>query len=159
MARELIERGNAGEAYLLARQALDAAPHDPLLQQLWLDLSLPQVVTTEPAGAEVAIAPYRDRRPTWVVLGRTPLPVRLPRGQIRMRLSKAGYQMLHVASEPPQKRYRLDPVGTVPPGMVRVTAARCRNDSASRRRSTTSGSPGSRSRTGSSRRSWIRAAT
>ena len=121
MARDLAERGNTGEAYLLARQALDAAPRDPLLQQLWLDLSLPQVVTTEPAGAEVAIAPYRDRLPTWVVLGRTPLPVRLPRGPIRMRLSKAGYQTLDVASEPPRKRYRLDPVGTAPRGMVRVS--------------------------------------
>jgi serine/threonine protein kinase/dienelactone hydrolase len=121
MARELAERGSTGEAYLLARQALDTAPHDPVLQQLWLDLTLPQVVTTEPADAEVAIAPYRDRLPTWIVLGRTPLPVRLPRGQIQMRLSKAGYQTLDVASAPPQNRYRLDPVGTAPPGMVRVS--------------------------------------
>ena len=61
LARQLSDRGDAGEAYLLAREALDAAPRDPVLRQLWLDVSVPQVVTTEPADAEVAIAAYRDQ--------------------------------------------------------------------------------------------------
>ena len=121
LARQLSERGDAGEAYLLAREALDAAPRDSVLQQLWLDVSVPQVVITEPADAEVAIAAYRDQGAAWVVLGRTPLSARLPRGQIRMRLSKAGYETRVVASAPPQSRHRLDAVGTVPPGMVRVS--------------------------------------
>ena len=44
----------------------------------------------------------------------------MPRGQIRMRLSKPGFQTIEVASAQPRQRYRLDPAGTVPPGMVRV---------------------------------------
>jgi eukaryotic-like serine/threonine-protein kinase len=119
-ARELGERGSTGEAYLLARRALAVAPGDPLLQQLWLDLSLPQVVTTDPAGAEVAIAPYRGGDSAWVTLGTTPLSARLPRGQIRMRLSKPGYQTRVIASESARSRHRLDAIATVPPGMVRV---------------------------------------
>ena len=73
-----------------------------------------QTVSTEPEGAEVAIAPYRARRPDWLTLGRTPLEVRLPRGQFRMRLAKAGFGTLEVASVPPRQHYRLDPRGHDP---------------------------------------------
>ena len=120
-ARVLGEQGSAGEAYLLARQALDAAPGDPLLQQVWRDLSVAQVVTTDPAGAEVAIAPYRGGESAWLTLGTTPLSARLPRGQFRLRLARPGFQTRIVASEPGRSRHRLDAVSSVPPGMVRVS--------------------------------------
>ena len=122
-ARALGEQGSTGEAYLLARQALDAAPGDPLLEQLWLELSVPQLVTTDPAGVEVAIAAYRGGDAAWVTLGTTPLSARLPRGQIRMRLAKPGFQTRVIASEPAPRRHRLDAVTRVPPGMVRVSGA------------------------------------
>ncbi|MFI5076874.1 MAG: SUMF1/EgtB/PvdO family nonheme iron enzyme, partial [Vicinamibacteria bacterium] len=78
-------------------------------------------LTTNPTGVDVAIAAYRTKEPVWVALGRTPLTaVRMPRGQIRMRLSKPGFETLEVASAKPRQLYRLDPVGAVPPGMVRV---------------------------------------
>jgi len=120
-ARQLAEEGHMGEAYFLLREARDVAPSDPLLQQSWLDVTLPQTVRSDPAGAEVAVAPYRGRAPAWVVLGTTPLAIRLPRGQIRMRLSKAGYAPIEVAREPSERSHRLDPSGSAPPGMVRVT--------------------------------------
>ena len=88
--QRLTNHGDYVEAFLLARQALDVLPDDRHLYQLWLDVSIPAAVTTEPAGADVAIAAYR--RPTrWFPLaGQTPLHgVRIPRSLMRVRISKA----------------------------------------------------------------------
>ena len=123
--RRLLNHGDYVEAFLLARQALDVLPDDPHLYQLWLDVSMPAFVTTDPAGADVAIAPYRTRTASWFSLGRTPLDgVRMPRGLIRVRISKAGFQPIEGSGSPPGMRYRLDPVEAVPPGMVRVVGGR-----------------------------------
>jgi dienelactone hydrolase len=120
-AQRLFEHGDYAEAFALTRLALAAAPDDPVLQRLWDDVSMPQSVVTDPEGVEIAIAAYRDDTPDWLTVGRTPLTsVRLPRGQFRLRLSKPGFQSLEVASTSPLQRYRLDALGTVPPGMVRV---------------------------------------
>ena len=124
-ARRLFNHGDFAEAFVLAREALGQLPDDPELRQLWLDVSLPQTVITDPPGADVAFSPYRSTSPTWFALGRTPLTgVRLPRGQIRVRVSKAGFQGIEAARSPPGLRYRLDPVDAVPPGMVRVVGGR-----------------------------------
>src|SRR5581483_2960207 len=90
----LSSRGDYAEAFLLARQALDCAADDMHLRQLWLDVSVPAVITTVPDGADIAFAAYRT--PTkWFSLGRTPLDkVRIPRSLIRLRLSKAGFQSI-----------------------------------------------------------------
>jgi dienelactone hydrolase len=118
--QRLSNHGDYAEAFLLARQALDAAPDDLHLKQLWLDVSVPAVVTTDPAGADVAFAAYRTPT-TWFPLGRTPLNgVRIPRTLIRVRISMAGFQPIEGSGSPPALRYRLDPVDGVPPGMVRV---------------------------------------
>jgi eukaryotic-like serine/threonine-protein kinase len=124
--QRLAIRGDYTEAFLLARQALAAAPDDPQLRQLWLDVSFPTVVTTEPAGADVAIAPYRESKTIWSPLGRTPLRgIRIPRTIFRVRMTKAGFQPIEGSGGPGgMQRYRLDPVDAVPPGMVRVVAGR-----------------------------------
>ena len=123
-AQRLFDHGNAAEAFLLAREALAILPDDPQAQQLWLSVSLPQSVVSEPAGADVAIAAYGTST-EWYSLGRTPLTdVRLPRGEVRMRLVKAGFQQVDVARSPPGLTYRLDLVTAVPPGMVRVAGGR-----------------------------------
>jgi dienelactone hydrolase len=46
--------------------------------------------------------------------------VPLPRGQFRLRLSKPGFETIEVASALPHRHYRLDAIGTMPAGMVRV---------------------------------------
>jgi eukaryotic-like serine/threonine-protein kinase len=119
--QRLSTRGDYAEAFLLARQALDVLPDDPQLRQLWLDVSIPASVTTDPAGADVAFAPYRTPLTSWFRLGRTPLDdVRIPRTLIRVRVSKAGFQPIEGSGSAPALRYRLDPLGAAPPGMVRV---------------------------------------
>ena len=123
--QRLLNHGDYVEAFLLARQALDVLPDDRHLYQLWLDVSIPAVVTTDPAGADVAFAPYRTPTTSWFSLGRTPLNgVRIPRSLFRVRISKAGFQTIEGSGPPPALRYRLDPVSAVPPGMVRVAGDR-----------------------------------
>jgi len=119
--QRLSNHGDYVEAFLLARQALDVLPDDRHLYQLWLDASIPAVVTSEPAGADVAVAPYRTRAASWFSLGRTPLNrVPIPRSLFRVRVSKAGYQTIEGSGSPPALRYVLDPVNAVPSGMVHV---------------------------------------
>jgi serine/threonine protein kinase/dienelactone hydrolase len=121
-----LNHGDNTEAFILARQALDVVPDDPQLKQLWLDVSIPAMLTTDPAGADVAIAAYRAASRVWLSFGRTPLTgVRIPRGLIRIRISKPGFQPIEGSGAPgAMQRYRLDPVDAVPPGMVRVVAGR-----------------------------------
>jgi eukaryotic-like serine/threonine-protein kinase len=120
----LLNHGDSAEAFLLAREALDTLPDDPHLRQLWVDVSIPAAVSTEPAGADVEISTYFTATP-WVAFGRTPLDgVRFPRGQVRVRISKAGFEPIEATVSPPGRRFRLDPVAEVPPGMVRVRGGR-----------------------------------
>jgi dienelactone hydrolase len=122
--QRLSNQGDYAEAFFLARQALDIAPDDPHLGQLWRDVSLPAVVATDPVGADVAFATYRTPT-TWFSVGRTPLNgVRIARGLIRVRISKAGFQPIEGSLSPPGMRFHLDPVDAVPPGMVRVLGGR-----------------------------------
>jgi eukaryotic-like serine/threonine-protein kinase len=123
--QRLANRGDYAEAFLLARQALDVVPDDPHLRQLWVDVSTPVAIATDPPGADIAFATYRTPT-TWFSLGRTPLTgVRIPRTQFRLRVSKAGFESIEGSGSrgalPP---YRLDPVGAVPAGMVRVLGGR-----------------------------------
>ena len=117
----LESRGDLAAAFVLARKALDMLPDDPHLAQLWLDVSVPAEIVTDPSGADVAVAPYNGPATSWLTLGRTPLHgVRIPRSLVRVRLSKPGFEPIEGAMAPPPIRYRLDPVGAAPPGMVRA---------------------------------------
>jgi dienelactone hydrolase len=120
----LADQADYAEAFFLARKALEIVPDDPRLNQLWRDVTAPAVVSTDPPGADVAFAAYRNPT-TWFALGRTPLDgVRHPRQLIRVRISKPGFEPIEASASLPRVRFRLDPVGTVPPGMVRVIGGR-----------------------------------
>jgi dienelactone hydrolase len=122
--QRLFNHGDYTEAFLLARQALDVVPDDPHLRQLWANVSIPAVVTTDPPGADVTFAAYRAPT-TWFPLGRTPLNrVPIPRTLIRLRISKPGFQPIEGTASPPGQHFRLDPVDAVPPGMVHVLGGR-----------------------------------
>ncbi len=123
--QRLSTRGDFAEAFLLLRQALDILPDDPQLKQLLLDVSIPMAVTTDPPGADVAMAAYRTSTILWLPLGRSPLRgVRVPRGLFRVRISRPGFQPIVASGSPGALFYRLDPVDSVPSGMVRVVGGR-----------------------------------
>jgi dienelactone hydrolase len=125
--QRLANHGLYGEAYRLLEQVQAAVPDDPQVRQSYLDVTGLVNVITEPAGAEVAFATYRaSGEARWFPIGRTPLTnVRIPRGMNRLRITKAGFATIEGAgSAGPPLRFRLDPVGAAPAGMVRVAGGR-----------------------------------
>ena len=98
----LADDGDSAAAFILAQQALVAAPGNPHLQQLWRDASVLGSFTTDPAGATVEFAEYRRARGAWQPLGTTPIADRrIPRGLVRVRVSKPGFQTIEASAAPP----------------------------------------------------------
>jgi predicted Ser/Thr protein kinase len=109
--------------YRLARTAVTVLPADPRLNQIWLNMTLVANIESTPSGADVAVKGYRATDADWIPIGRTPLrQVRLPFGPVRLRLSKDGFAPLDVTLNAFDVHFTLDPVGSVPSGMVRVPA-------------------------------------
>jgi dienelactone hydrolase len=80
-------------------------------------------IQSDPPGAVVRIKPYDDQNAEWTSLGQTPLwDVRLPFGVYLWKFEKAGYEPVEAVSSTwgGDISRKLDPVGAIPPGMVRV---------------------------------------
>jgi formylglycine-generating enzyme required for sulfatase activity/dienelactone hydrolase len=89
-------------AFALAQQVQQTIPDDPILAGLWNSFSAMVNVNTEPAGATVFVQPYSATDDTWQSLGATPIKdARLPRGVLRIKVEKAGFQPLLMASMNP----------------------------------------------------------
>jgi eukaryotic-like serine/threonine-protein kinase len=123
-------------AYQLAAQAERYLPRDEELQRLLGVVSKPMDFTSEPAGATVWAKPYAEPTASWVLIGVTPIAKkRMPTAWYRFRVEKGGFSPLNVAHipvgidakkfamSPGKVAWRLDPQGSVPPGMVRVVGA------------------------------------
>ena len=140
-----IEKEEYSKAFALAREAERFIPDDPVLLGLWDKMSDAISVETDPPGADVL---YRENAPRteWRLLGQTPITKhRLPLGGFRLRIVKEGFEPREMLSSisytqpgerfeslpsfsTPRERnrisFRLDPVGTVPSGMVAVDGGR-----------------------------------
>jgi eukaryotic-like serine/threonine-protein kinase len=122
-APEMIRLAAAGEpvvAYRLAQRALAAAPDDPHVAAAWNGITRAGQVTSEPAGATVAIRSLAGNDEGWIVLGQTPIGVRVPLGQFRWRFSKDGYETREIVPNPTPVKIALVPSGSGPAGMVPV---------------------------------------
>ena len=112
-------------AWRRTHEVRQSARPDPLLEQLWLDLTLPTDLTSQPEGALIEVKGYRELDREWIVLGTTPIEqVRLPIAQLRFRVSKTGYGTLESAASilPRPEPFMLHPVDQAPEGMVHVPA-------------------------------------
>jgi serine/threonine protein kinase/formylglycine-generating enzyme required for sulfatase activity/dienelactone hydrolase len=126
----LIQQDEYGAAFAVARQADSYIPKDPILAQLWPKMSAVVDIESTPPGAEISIRDYTAKAGTWQALGRTPISrIRLALGFFQVHLVKDGCQPregwlssdTHTLGAPKGTfRYELDPVGSVPAGMVRV---------------------------------------
>ena len=140
-----IEKEEYSKAFALAREAERFIPDDPVLLGLWDKMSDSISVETDPPEADVF---YRENAPDteWRLLGQTPITNhRLPLGGFRLRIVKEGFEPREMLSSlsytqagesfeslpsfsTPTERnrisFRLDPVGTVPSGMVAVDGGR-----------------------------------
>jgi formylglycine-generating enzyme required for sulfatase activity/dienelactone hydrolase len=109
-------------AYAVAQRALAIVPNDSRVRQAWTNLTTPpKTVNSTPAGAEIAFGDYLTPTDRWISIGRTPLKdITLPRGLLRWRLTKPGYDTLEVGQGTDALEFRLVPTGSRPPGMILV---------------------------------------
>jgi dienelactone hydrolase len=119
----LSDSGDRKAAFRLMRHAEAAVPGDPALQQARGERSFPMPFQTNPPGAEVWVAEYGAEDGEWLPLGRTPFTSRdLPFGYYSVRIVKPGFEPILGAGQVPGPpiQFDLDPVGNLPPDMVRV---------------------------------------
>jgi dienelactone hydrolase len=117
-------------AFRLMREAQKYLRGDPQLAQIADDLTYPAAVRSTPAGASVEIKDYLSPGDPWFALGNTPLEnIRLPKGYLRWRVSKAGvgeYLAAPVTQDIQgyfhEFNFALDAAATAPEGMVAVPA-------------------------------------
>lgn len=120
--RQLIEF-DVASAWQLARQARERIGNDPQLEQLWLDLTLPADIHSEPPGAMVSIRGFDEVDPGWITLGTTPLEqTRLPLTMLRFKLELDGHEPIETAPSvlPSPEILHLHTAEQTPPGMVFV---------------------------------------
>lgn len=125
--------------YRLAVQAEAILGDDPALAGLFSKVSLEIDIRTEPPGASVYMKEYETPDAEWTYLGVTPLEkARVPVGIFRWKFEKAGYETVLAAAstwargsafqrglrtlDPSDLVRTLDKVGSLPAGMVRVSA-------------------------------------
>jgi hypothetical protein len=122
---ELVEAEKYYTAYERALQIKDTASDDPVFQQLWAKVTTTTTVLTSPEGADLFIQEYTNPDGMWRSIGRTQLESAVfPRGFFRWRIRKEGYIPIEVArySRSDTLRFKLDEIGSIPEGMVRVPA-------------------------------------
>jgi serine/threonine protein kinase/dienelactone hydrolase len=114
------------DAYQLLQQAERYAPHDPALAKLEDRIHYDLRIVSQPPGADVYVRDYNQPQANWFYLGKTPLEdFRIPTAFYAFRLSKEGYETVFTSGPSGDDHLAgivLDPVGTLPPGMVRVPA-------------------------------------
>ena len=130
----LIEDEQFVAAFHLAAQVEQDLPEDPVLEQLWPQISLSMSVETEPPGADVYVRNYADTDGEWRHWGLSPVEgVRLPLQSHRWRVSKKGYATVDRATSPTRfgekiehLQYELRAEDSVPTGMLSVVEGRFR---------------------------------
>jgi eukaryotic-like serine/threonine-protein kinase len=122
--RELVLARKGFAAYKILRQAERYAPNDPAVVKIKAETLWPEPVRSNPPNAEVYARDYTDSQGEWYYLGKTPLDQnRLPHGFYAFRFSKDGYETVFATNGRGRLSHIvLDPVGTLPPKMVRVPA-------------------------------------
>ena len=118
--RDLVGERQYAEAYIRAKELDPTLTDEPLREELWAIASRTVNLTSDPPDADVWMRLYDSAEEDWEHLGRTPLEqVHMPFVLARLRLESEGYQTLYVAGNKSMS-FRLDPLGSLPEGMVRV---------------------------------------
>ena len=117
---------DAWAAYSLLKEAEEILGDDPQIGELWPRVGCELTLSSEPAGALMRARPYGADENEWVTIGRTPLEnVLVPFGISTVEVEAEGvgtvrdilWGMAYFGAE---RRYIIDPPGTLPEGMVRV---------------------------------------
>jgi hypothetical protein len=123
-ARRLANLGEFEAAFTLALDAARYIEGDPVMEEIWSDISEIVDITSDPSGANVYVRPYAATEKDWVLIGRTPIEDhRIVTRPKRWRIELVGYEPLLLAPHSYRSiNVRLDQAGTWPDGMVGVPA-------------------------------------
>ena len=130
---QLRERENYGAAFALARKVEQYVPNDPVLTNLWPQISKMVSIETNPQDADVYMKEYSAIEAPWKYLGRSPIhQIRIPFGFLRWQIKKQGFVTLEAASgsaswirlfpneNSSEISFALERNGAAPAGMVKV---------------------------------------
>jgi eukaryotic-like serine/threonine-protein kinase len=121
--QKLATEEKGASAYVLARQAESYAPDDRAVKKLTMQIMWPLTFRTTPPGADAYFRDYTDVNGKWEYLGKTPLEkFRLPFAHYALKFTKDGYEPFLATTEYNTVDVVLDPIGSLPPGMVHVPA-------------------------------------
>jgi serine/threonine protein kinase/formylglycine-generating enzyme required for sulfatase activity len=92
---KLIEQEAYFAAFSLALDIERYIPNDPILQELWPQMSQSYSVTTDPPGAQVFFREYSDAQGDWLSLGTSPIKdARMAPGYYAWRITKDGHETM-----------------------------------------------------------------
>jgi hypothetical protein len=96
----LVDVGRFVDVWRAARAAAQRWPGDPRIERALSATTDLVTIATDPPGAAVAFKAYDDVGGEWLSLGTSPLKgVRAPLGQLRWRITKAGFEPLEARLE------------------------------------------------------------
>ena len=117
----LAEHGDSYAFYPAAAALLRVLPDDPQLRAAWNNSTFLIPLKSDPPGAEVLVKGYSAPEDGWLSLGRTPIEqASVPRGIPRIKMIKEGYVTFDGTVSGFVTNAVLDPVHSMPAGMVRV---------------------------------------
>jgi eukaryotic-like serine/threonine-protein kinase len=128
----VLDKDDYPAAFKLVEQARPFIADNSRFQALAARVVRVISIETTPPGAEVFIRDYRDLSPEWKPIGKSPLSkMKVPRGFLRWKIILPGYKVAEGAlstspSKPVELQVKLDKLGIIAPGMVRIQGQRFR---------------------------------
>jgi serine/threonine protein kinase/formylglycine-generating enzyme required for sulfatase activity/dienelactone hydrolase len=121
----LLEKDDYTAAFNMAEQARPFVAGDPRFQLLLARAAGAVSIETTPPGALVFLRDYNAPGDDWEPVGQSPIrEARVSRGFKRWKIAMPDYESAEgavlVGSRPAELRVRLDEIGTIPEGMVRI---------------------------------------
>jgi formylglycine-generating enzyme required for sulfatase activity/tRNA A-37 threonylcarbamoyl transferase component Bud32 len=121
---QILAQADGADRHAFYRDARTVVPllaDEPRLQQVWINNTMPVNIGSQPPEADVFVKGYSAPDHEWISIGRTPLAqVRVPIGTTRVRVVKDGYASFDGTLALVEMNVVLDPVASVPSGMIRV---------------------------------------
>jgi formylglycine-generating enzyme required for sulfatase activity/dienelactone hydrolase len=121
----LFEKQDYPGAFKLVEQARPFIADNPRFQALSARAVSVISVETTPPGAQVFIRDYNDLNAKWEPVGNSPLnEMKVPQGFKRWKITMPEYEYaegaLFASFKPVALKVKLDKIGTIAPGMVRI---------------------------------------
>ncbi len=121
----LLDKNDYAGAFKLVEQARPFIADDHRFEALSARAVSVISIETTPPGAQVFIRDYSDLSPEWEPVSKSPLKeIKVPQGFKRWKITMPEYECaegaLFASFKPIELKVKLDKIGTIAPGMVRI---------------------------------------